>query len=288
MNSIQELLVKGKKLLEENNLPEIEARLILEKILSLPQEKIFTQVEKSVSPKHEKEYFRLISDRIKGVPLQYLLGFQWFWSLKFKVNLNVSIPRPETELAVEKTLEICSQEEKIIIVDLGTGCGNIALSLAKALPQSQVIAIDISKEALKIAKINAKNHKLRNVKFFRGDLFSPLEKLNLIQKINVIVSNPPYVSEREWQKLPAEIQEYEPKQALVSGESGLEIIKRIIEESPKYLKAKGFLILEIGDKQKNRVKNLFNTQWQDIEIFSDLNDLPRVVKAQIIKPNNLE
>jgi release factor glutamine methyltransferase len=281
VSSIRHSLVKAKKLLESKNLPAFEAILLLEKVSSLPKEKLFVDLEKDFNPEQEKEYFKLINKRLSGFPLQYILGYQNFWSLKFQVGPGVFIPRPETELLIEKAIELFSKEDKIIIVDIGTGCGNIAISLGKEYQNARVIGIEISKKALDYAIKNAKFHRVRNVEFLKGDLFSPLEKFNLYGKVDLIISNPPYVSEEEWINLDEVIKKYEPKKALVPGKTGLEIIEKIVKESPRFLRKGGFLLLEIGDKQADKVKKLFNTCWKEIKIFKDYNNLPRTLKAHL-------
>ena len=281
MSSIRNSLIKARKLFESKNLPAFEAILLLEKVSSLPKEKLFVDLEKNFDPEQEKEYFKLINKRLRGFPLQYILGYQNFWSLKFQVGRGVFIPRPETELLVEKAIELFSRKDEIIIVDIGTGCGNIAISLGKEYPNARVIGVDVSKKALDYAIKNAKFYRVRNVEFLKGDLFAPLKKLNLYGKVDLIISNPPYVSQKEWMELDIAIQKYEPKKALVPGKSGLELIEKIIKESPQFLKTKGYLLLEIGEKQAEMVKNLFDKKWSRIEIFKDYNNLPRTIKARL-------
>ena len=283
MSSIRHSLIKAKKLLESKNLPTFEAILLLEKVLSLPKEKLFVDLEKNFDPEQEKEYFKLINKRLSGFPLQYILGYQNFWSLKFQVGRGVFIPRPETELLIEKAIELFSREDEIIIVDIGTGCGNIAISLGKEYPNARVIGIEISEKALDYAIKNAQFHRVRNVKFLKGNLFSPLEELNLHGKVDLIISNPPYVSEEEWINLDEVIKKHEPREALVPGKSGLELIEKIVKESPQFLRTKGYLLLEIGEKQTDKVKKLFNARWKEIEIFKDYNNLPRILKACLIR-----
>jgi release factor glutamine methyltransferase len=281
VNSIRQSLIKAKKLFEKKNIPALEAVLLLEKVLSLPKEKLFANLERNLSPQQEKKFFELINKRLNNFPIQYILGYQNFWSLKFQIGQGVFIPRPETELLVEKALELFSKENEIIIIDIGTGCGNIAISLGKEYSNSRIIGIDVSKKALYYANKNARFHRVHNVEFLKGNLFSPLKKLNLYRKVDLIISNPPYVSEEEWMELDEEILKYEPKEALVPGKSGLELIEKIIKESPKFLKIKGFLLLEIGEKQADKVKELFNEHWKEIEIFKDYNHLPRAIKARL-------
>ncbi len=168
------------------------------------------------------------------------------------------------------------------IVDIGTGCGNIAISLAKELPQARIFATDNSRKALTVARLNSSLLETDNITFAVGSLFSPLRRLKLEKKCDFIVSNPPYVSEQEWEELAEEIKNHEPKKALVPGETGLEIIKDLIKGSPRFLKAGGYLVFEIGEGQKKRALSLFNSNWSNVSCFNDLNGVPRIVVARKI------
>jgi release factor glutamine methyltransferase len=168
------------------------------------------------------------------------------------------------------------------IVDIGTGCGNIAISLAKELPQARIFATDNSRKALTVARLNSSLLETDNITFAGGSLFSHLRRLKLEKKCDFIVSNPPYVSEQEWEELAEEIKNHEPKKALVPGETGLEIIKDLIKGSPRFLKAGGYLVFEIGEGQKKRALSLFNSNWSKVSCFNDLNGIPRVVVARNI------
>ena len=260
--------------------PELDTKLLLLKCLSMTEEKLLTSYGRNVSSKHEKCFNRLISKRLAGRPLAYLTGIKEFWSIPFRVCPGVLIPRPETELLVEELLEHAGGDE--IIVDMGTGCGNIAVSLAQELPSTQIYAIDISRRALRLAKRNASDRMISNVTFVSGSLYSPLDKLLLGGKCDFIVSNPPYVSEEEWEKLSGEIRDHEPKEALVAGETGLEIIRLLIQGAPMYLKPGGILLIEIGDTQKDDVHRIFGSSpaWQEVKFYKDLAGTDRVVSAK--------
>ncbi|MCJ7579336.1 MAG: peptide chain release factor N(5)-glutamine methyltransferase, partial [Candidatus Aminicenantes bacterium] len=219
----------------------------------------------------------LIQKRQLGFPLAYLTGKKEFWSLAFSVNASVLIPRPETELIVEKTIELSSKTG--IIVDIGTGCGCIAASLAKELPKTRVVATDISKKSLETALLNAKVFKLDRIEFYQGNMFVPLKNLKLEDKCEIIVSNPPYVSNEEWKVLSVQITQHEPKKALVSGETGLECIEKLIHQSPRYLKTGGFLIFEFGAGQKERILDEFGPEWMNVRSYNDLYGIPRIMAA---------
>lgn len=226
-----------------------------------------------------KLFYSLIDKRRTGFPLAYLTGIKEFWSIPFEVTPGVLIPRPETELVVEKTVLLSSQEREIIL-DVGTGCGNIAISIARELPGARIIASDISRKALKTAQRNAIALKVDNVFFTHGDLFSAFEGLGLQESCDFIVSNPPYVSVRDWQMLQSEIKEHEPKEALIAGETGLEMINKLVKESLSYLKPGGYFVCEIGDGQKEEVCSMFKTQWQNVRCHKDLGGILRVIIAE--------
>ena len=284
MSAIQELFKKGKSLLKDFPNPHLDTKLLLLKCLSLSEEKLWTYLDQSVSKAQEKYFNRLISKRLKGIPLPYLLESKEFWSIPFKVSPGVLIPRPETELLVEKVLDYSPGDDEII-VDIGTGCGNIAISLAKELPPTRILATDISRKAVRLARMNASSQKVSNVTFVAGSLYVPLEKLQLEEKCGFIVSNPPYLSEAEWETLDNEIRDHEPKSALVAGEVGFEIIKPLIQGAPEYLRPGGFLLFEIGYNQRSKVQSVLNSApvWQDVKFHKDLAGTDRVASARIRK-----
>ncbi|UCE20902.1 MAG: peptide chain release factor N(5)-glutamine methyltransferase, partial [Candidatus Aminicenantes bacterium] len=215
MSTIQELFQKGRSLLKDFPNPHLDAKLLLLKCLSLSEEQLLTSLDQRVSKAQEKYFNRLISKRLVGIPLSYITESKEFWSISLKVSPGVLIPRPETELIVEKVLDYSPGGEEII-VDIGTGCGNIAISLAKEFPSARILATDISRKALRLARMNASSQDVSNIAFVAGSLYAPLEKLQLEGKCDFIVSNPPYVSEAEWGTLACEIKEHEPRSALVA------------------------------------------------------------------------
>jgi release factor glutamine methyltransferase len=245
----------------------------------LSEERFFSNPEEKLTRKQERLFKRLLTKRLSGIPLAYLTGKKEFWSIPFKVFPGVLIPRPETELIVEKVLELSSGEEEKII-DIGTGCGNIAVSLARELHRARIYAVDISGRAVRAARLNASLQGISSLKVMKGDLFSPLRAPHFFEQCSFIVSNPPYVSDLEWRTLQAEIREHEPKKALVPGKSGLEMIKKLIEGSDKFLKPEGYLIFEIGAGQESDVLRFFDGRWKKVCCFNDLSGIPRVVAAQ--------
>lgn len=242
------------------------------------EEQFYSSPEKKVSRKEERQFFKLVSKRLSGFPLSYLTGIKEFWSIPFRISPGIFIPRPETELIVEKVLDLSSEREETI-VDIGTGCGNIAISLAKEMPQVRIIATDISQKVLKMARQNASLQKASGITFARGSLFLPLKKFGLEKRCDFIVSNPPYVSEEEWERLPLEIRNHEHKSAVKAGVTGLEVIHKLIQGAPLYLKPGGYLLIEIGEGQREDVISFFGSEWSEVKCYSDLNRIPRVVVA---------
>ncbi len=257
----------------------LEAKLLLLSATGLSEEDFLKAPGRSLSRAEERRFNRLAAGRLKGCPLAYLTGFKEFWSQDFRVAPGILIPRPETELIVEKVCAL-SARAKMTIVDVGTGCGNIAVSLAKELPRARIVATDISRRSLKIARLNAGDHHLRRLTFLNGDLLVPLKKLRLQGRCDFIVSNPPYVSQRDWGKLPREIREHEPKRALLAGPTGLEVISRLVLQTPNYLRSGGWLLVEIGKGQLPRVIGILGSVWKEVAWAADLKGIPRVVMAQ--------
>lgn len=282
MSTLQELFSKGKSLLKDLPNPALEVKLLLLESTSIQEEQFYSFPENKLSRAEERRFYKLVSKRLTGFPLPYLTGVKEFWSIPFSVSPGVLIPRPETELIVEKVLELSLRENETI-VDIGTGCGNIAVSLAKELPQARVVATDTAKKALRLARLNASRQKISNIIFARGSLFSALKKLRLEGKCDFIVSNPPYITEEEWPKLDVEIRDREPKSALVAGKSGLEVISKLIQRAPPYLKPGGFLLVEIGIGQRDKVLSFFDSSsvWEKVNFFKDLNGISRAVVGKI-------
>lgn len=280
MRTIQDLFKKGKSLLEDSPHPSLEAKLLVLKSVRISEDKFYSHPEMEISEAQENKFFRLISKRRRGMPLAYVIQEKEFWSIPFKVFPGVLIPRPETEILVEGVIAL-SSKKKELIVDVGTGAGIIAVALAKELPRARIIATDISQAALKTAGENAALQKISSITFKRGSLYEPLKKLRVQGKCDFIVSNPPYVSEKEWPSLQEDIRNYEPKEALVAGEDGLEFIQSLVQGAPEYLRPGGYLCLEIGQGQKEMVISFFGDGWKAPQYFHDLSGIPRVIIAQL-------
>ncbi len=211
-----------------------------------------------------------------STPIQYLSGISYWRDLKLEVSCNVLIPRPETELIVDIVSKIFKNKaENITFVDLGTGSGAISIALALANPKWNGIATDINKNALEIASRNFTNNSNQsNLKFYNGNWWDPLK--NFKRKIDLAVANPPYIPRNIYKELPIEVRNFEPKNALLGGEDGLDHIKKIIQNAPSYLKEKGFLLIENHFDQSTKVKHLFiENRFTNVEILKDLSGIER-------------
>ncbi|MDD4939383.1 MAG: peptide chain release factor N(5)-glutamine methyltransferase [Candidatus Omnitrophica bacterium] len=233
-----------------------------------------------------KDQFTRISEalkrRVRGEPVHYILGKTEFMGLDFKVSPEVLIPRPETEILVEEVIRQSHkpQATSLNILDVGTGSGCIAISLAKFIKKAAVIATDISSGALKIAEANAKlNNVIDKIRFIQSDFFKSYELR--AKTYDIIVSNPPYIVSSEIEKLQPEVQ-YEPRIALDGGKDGLSSYRKIIEYAPEYLREGGFLILEMGFGQAPCIKNVFQNSmnFEIIEVVKDYNNIDRVIVAK--------
>ena len=276
--NIIELINIGSKLLKEKNIRShiLDSEILLSKTLNKSREDILINLEEKINEKDIFKYKNYIDRRIKNEPIAYILEEKEFWSKKFKVNKNTLIPRPETELLVNKLSEIF-KEKKISILDIGTGSGCIILSLLDELKSSTGIGIDISKEAVSIAKINGLRLNLLNrVKFLNKSVSSIFNK-----KFDLIVSNPPYIESKDMKNLSEDIRRYEPRLALDGGNDGLDLIKKVIYKSKSILKTKGTLALEIGNEQIKKVsKILLNNNFRIKHVIKDYKDNTRCVIAK--------
>ncbi len=257
--------------------PFIEARLFIQKAAGWDEIEFFHQLDQPVPPGVLAKLDRLVRMRQAGWPVAYILGKKEFWSLEFRVNRWVLIPRPETELVVEKALGLPLPESPQIL-DVGTGCGNLAISLAKEIPVARVTASDISRRALQIASWNAKNLGVKNVKFVHTDGLEYF--ISRKKRFHLIVSNPPYVSENEWQKLDRPVRDFEPRKALVAGPTGVEFIQRLIREAFECLTPGGFLVFEFGAGQEEKILKHFQEGWQEAAVHLDYSGRPRVITAR--------
>ena len=284
---IKEAMRKGMIKLKTNDVkePSLKARLLMQYILNRPREYILVHDDKQLTLRQNVDYFKLIKKLIEGVPLQHITHQQEFMKLMFYVDENVLIPRPDTEILVEEVIKLAKNINAKKILDLCTGSGAIAVSLAKYIEGSQITATDISRKALSIAKLNATNNDVEDrITFVSSDLFQNISE----EKYDIIVSNPPYIKRKVIKTLDEEVKR-EPIIALDGGNDGLDFYKKIIGNAYQYLKYKGYLCLEIGYDQKDEVIDLINKEEKYIDTYSkkDLFDNDRIVITKLGMLTNL-
>jgi release factor glutamine methyltransferase len=263
----------------------VEARILLGHITKLSPAQIYARPEQTLSLEQERGLQRLIERRLRREPAAYIVNRKEFYGIDFYVDSRVLIPRPETEIIVEAALEfargngtwLLSQPRSVLIADVGTGCGAIAISLALNLPQSRVYATDISYSALEVAKLNCEYHEVKErVILVHGNLLEPVP-----EAVDIIIANLPYIKRSELLDLAPEIAEYEPRIALDGGRRGLDLICQLLEQAVEKINPRGCLLLEIGQKQEEEVVPLIYRYLKKVECecIPDLNGIKRVVKV---------
>jgi release factor glutamine methyltransferase len=266
--------------------PRLNAELLLARSMDLRKEGIYIHLQNQL-PEEKKEILEaLVNRRISGEPLQYILGQQEFWSIDMKVDPRVLIPRPETELLVEQALSVLSQKPpggRLVVLEIGTGSGAISVSLAKERKDIFLIATDISKDALTVAKENAMSTDVADrIAFVNGDLFSPFGLYKGGPPFDLVLSNPPYISRRVIEGLGKEVKDHEPRAALDGGEDGLFFYRKIIPRVSNYLLSGGWLLLEVGQGESTDVSEIIEKEgnFKNVERVIDFSGIERVVKAQ--------
>ena len=277
--TIKEILSKGMIMLKGNNVdsPKLKARLLLQYILKKPRQYLIVYDNQEVGKKEQWEYFVNIEKLTNGVPLQHITHQQEFMKMDFYVDENVLIPRPDTEVLVEEVIQIAKKIQNPKILDLCTGSGAIAISIAKNVPNAELYAIDISQKAIDVAKKNAKELGAK-VKFIKSNLFNKMEKM----KFDIIVSNPPYIKKDIINSLSKEVRK-EPELALDGGIDGLDFYKKITEQAIEYLKFGSYLCYEIGYDQKDDVIDIINKHenYSNTYCKKDLGGNDRVIITQV-------
>lgn len=272
--NITQAIEKGRLCLSESDSPVTDSRYMLCYVLACTTTYLHTWPEKKLSEQQGTDYEALLFKRKKGMPVAYLIGQQGFWSLELDVNAKTLIPRPDTEILVAMALE--KIQLGMVVADLGTGSGAIALALASEKKDVQFLAMDRSQAALKVAQANAKKHKITNIMFWQGDWLSSIAKNTL----DMIVSNPPYIASNDPHLKRGDLR-FEPSIALVSGQDGLKDIRLIIKQARLALKSKSWLLIEHGYGQANEVNMLFQQAgFEQVQCAKDYGDNERVTLGQ--------
>lgn len=267
-----------KQLYEQSDTPRIDAEVLMQHLLGQGIAWLISYGETSATAEHTKAFYALVEQREKGQPIAYLTGSRDFWTLSLDVNENVLIPRPDTETLVEAALYHLPNNAELNILDLGTGSGAIALSLAKERRQAKVTAAEYQQGALDVAKVNAVKNNIENVEFVLSDWFNNIDSQ---QRFDLIASNPPYVEPSDPHLDQGDLR-FEPITALTAKENGFADIRNIIENAAKYLVADGVLIIEHGYNQAEGIARLFDKNgYTDIQLFKDINDLPRCTLGKL-------
>ncbi len=278
--SIAQAILQGANKLRKAGVPDErrEAGSLLMYVLDRDRGYNLTHAEDQLTNEQIEKFSESLDARAQGKPLQYITGRQEFFGLEFEVNSDVLIPRPETELLIEVALALVSANEEPFICDVGTGSGCIVVTLLHKLPSARAVALDISTAALAVAERNANRHGIGDrLSLVTSDCFAGLGPASG-PGFDLIVSNPPYVAEGAIDGLQREVRDFEPRAALIAGEDGLSVIRRLLIESREYLKSGGFLIFEMGFDQHDAVKQLIDqNSWELLEIYDDLQDIPRTV-----------
>ena len=267
--NIQSAINKGAKILKDKyfKTPYLDSEILMSKVIEKDNKYLLLNQNEKIQIKDFKYFIKLIKERSNGKPIAYLINKKFFWNYEFFVNKSTLIPRPDTELIIEKVLDLTKSKDKMRVLDIGVGSGCILLSILKERKNFYGTGIDICKNCIKISKINATKLSLsQRVKFFKSDV----DKF-FFGKYDLIVSNPPYISKNNLKYLDNEIVDYEPIIALNGGLDGLSEIRKVVKKSSELIKKNGKLILEIGFDQKNKVLKLLkkegfyiNNTYQDL------------------------
>jgi release factor glutamine methyltransferase len=250
--------------------PRLDAELLLSRALDVSRSYLFAHADDEMDAAAAERFQNTIERRAEGVPLAYITGEKEFWSMMLMVSPATLVPRPETEILVDQALRQIPRDAQLQILDLGTGSGAIALAIAKERPHCDVVATDISEDALEVARVNARQHAIPNIEFVQGSWTEPVGD----QTFDVIVSNPPYILDND----PClESLGHEPRLALASGEDGLDSIRNIAANAGDILNPGGTLLLEHGAEQEEAIAEILTANdWTEIVLVKDLSGLPRV------------
>jgi release factor glutamine methyltransferase len=275
-------LAEGQRLLQEKGIESarLECEMLLSHLLRCQRHQLYIKGNEPLAPDRLIAFHGMLERRLCGEPVQYILGSKEFMGLKFTVDKRVLIPRWETEMLVEYVLDkLKKKSAPLHILDLGTGSGAIAVSLAVYLPGSRVTAVDVKDDALQAARENAERNGVSDrIEFLPGDMFSALDFVRYKEYFDAVVSNPPYIPTDEIKQLMPEVRDYEPREALDGGVDGLDYYRRIASEVYFFLNINGLAAMEIGYGQSQSVKDIFlsSGKYKSAEILKDLAGIDRI------------
>lgn len=277
MSTIKTLLANAANTLSSHSdSPLLDAEVLLGFVLDKPRTYLRAWCDNTLTDQQQISFATLIKQRQQGIPIAYLTGTREFWSRDFTVTSDVLIPRPDTELLIELSLELIPKNLAVKLIDLGTGSGIIAVTLAVERPNAQVIAVDASKAALNIAQHNAQQHQLTNIEFYQSNWFSHVPN----EPFDLVISNPPYIAPDDEHLQQGDVR-FEPKSALIADNKGLSDIEIIADKARGYLKPAGHLLIEHGYNQAPQVQAIFNMLAYDkVQSYRDLSGQPRVTYGQ--------
>ncbi len=280
MPTIAEAIAEGTRLLGDSKVAEARrtATVLLGHALAVDRTYLLTRSGEQVDLDRYQSFVEMVTRRASGEPLQYITGHQEFYGIDFLVTPDVLIPRPETELLVECVINLARSVDDPLILDVGTGSGCIAVTLASLLQNARLIATDISREAIAVASQNAARHNLQSrIEFLEGDMLTPFAGRGLEGAVDFLASNPPYVPMRDSHLLQREL-DWEPREALFGGVEGLDFYRRLLDDGHHYVKPGGYLVCEIGYTQLDRVRDMIEaTVWSDVIVKDDLQGIPRTL-----------
>ena len=261
--------------------PRLEAASLLSHAIGRNRTFLFAHPEYELDADEQARFDSFAARRAAREPFQHITGFQEFYGLDFAVSPDVLIPRPESELLVETAIEILRRVEKPRFCEIGTGSGCISVAILHELPRATAVAVDISKKAIDVASRNASaNGVAERIELAVSDVFSAFGN----ERFCAVLSNPPYIPAADIARLQQEVRDFDPRVALTDGGDGLSIVEKIVAKSPTFLLPGGFLLLEIGHAQADRVRKMFNpTIWKSVEFLRDLQGIERTIKAGLRK-----
>ena len=277
MLTIKTLLANAANTLSSHSdSPLLDAEVLLGFVLGKPRTYLRAWCDNTLTDQQHATFIALIKQRQQSIPIAYLTGTREFWSRDFRVTTDVLIPRPDTELLIELSLELIPKNEAVKLIDLGTGSGIIAVTLAAERPNAHVTAVDASLAALIVAQHNAQHHQLTNIEFYQSDWFTNVPK----SLFDVVISNPPYIDPEDEHLQQGDVR-FEPKTALIAEDQGLSDIKNIAATARRYLKPAGHLLIEHGYNQAQQVQAIFNALAYDkVQSYRDLSGQPRVTHGR--------